>query len=54
MDAGDQLVAVERLGDIIVGAEAQRADLAESISPMPDRISTGVPTLAVRSFLSTS
>ena len=27
MDARDQLVAVERLGDIIVGAEAERADL---------------------------
>jgi hypothetical protein len=27
MDAGDQLVAVERLGHIVVGAEAQRADL---------------------------
>ena len=28
MDAGDQLVAVERLGHVIVGAEAERADLA--------------------------
>src|SRR5207237_6802877 len=27
VDARDQLVAVERLGDIIVGAEAERADL---------------------------
>ena len=27
MDSRDQLVAVERLGHIIVGAEAQRADL---------------------------
>ena len=27
VDAGDQLVAVERLGDVIVGAEAERADL---------------------------
>ena len=27
MDAGDQLVAVERLGDVIVGAETERADL---------------------------
>jgi hypothetical protein len=27
MDAGDELVAVERLGDVIVGAEAKRADL---------------------------
>ena len=53
VDARDQFVAVERLGDIIVGAEAERADL-QSISLMPDRISTGVPTLAVRSFLSTS
>ncbi len=28
MDSGDQLVAVERLGDVIVGAEAECADLA--------------------------
>ena len=28
MDAGDQLIAVERLGHIIVGAEAQCADFA--------------------------
>ena len=27
VDAGDQLVAVERLGDVIVGAEAEAADL---------------------------
>src|SRR3546814_11577924 len=28
MDTGDQLLAVKRLGDIIVSAKAQRADLA--------------------------
>src|SRR5688500_3325324 len=28
VDPGDQLVAVERLGDVIIGAEAQRTDLA--------------------------
>jgi hypothetical protein len=53
VDAGDELVAVERLGDIVVGAEAQRATF-ESISLMPERMRTGVPTLASRSFFSTS
>src|SRR4051812_24279035 len=28
MNAGDQLIAVEWLGDVIVSAEAERADLA--------------------------
>ena len=55
MDAGDQLVPVERLGDVIVGAEAEARAPWNPFRVTPDRISTGVCTLCdVRSFFSTS
>ena len=47
MDAGDQLVLVERLGHIVVGAEAEALTLS-SMPARPDRIRIGVCTLLTR------
>ena len=47
LDARDQLVLVERLGHVVVGAEAERLDLG--LDPAEaERIRTGVFTLATR------
>ena len=53
VDAGDQFVLVERLGDVVVGTEAETLDLILD-AEMPDRIKIGVFTLETRSVRSTS
>ena len=53
VDARDQLVLVERLGHVVVGAEAEAATLS-SMPAMPERIRIGVLTLLTRSVRRTS
>ncbi len=53
VDAGNQLVLVERLGEIIISTKAQTFTLS-SMPAMPDRIRIGVFTFATRSDRSTS
>jgi hypothetical protein len=53
VDARDQLVLVEGLGEVVVGAEAQTLHLVLD-ARQPDRIRIGVFTFATRSERSTS
>jgi hypothetical protein len=54
VDAGDQFVLVERLGHVVVGAEAEPDRTLSSMPARPERIRIGVLTLATRSERSTS